>query len=50
MWYLRQLKEPPFEVFYSILSGIAGGILNPFIPQSQFAKLLLYTLIVEFFE
>ena len=49
MWYLHQLKEPPFEVYYSILSGIAVGISNPFIHQSQFARLLLYTLIVEFF-
>ena len=49
MWYLPQLKEPPFEVYYSILSGIAGKITNPFIPQSLFARLLLYTLIVEFF-
>lgn len=49
MWCLRQVEDPSFELYYSVLSGLAAEITNPFIPQSQYARLLLYTLIVEFF-
>lgn len=50
MWYLRKVKEPPFEVYYSIITGMAFRISLPFISQGLYARLLLYTLLVEYFE
>ena len=50
MWYLRKLKEPPFESYYSILSSIAMQLKIPFINQHDYQKLLLHTLIVDYFN
>ena len=50
MWYLRMVKEPPFESYFSFLSDIAMQLKLPFINKNDYQKLLLHTLILEYFS
>jgi len=50
MWYLRKLEEPPFDVYFALLTQIASELKLPFIGVKDYRNLLFHTLLVEYFE
>ena len=50
MWFLRKLKEPPFELYFAVLVEISLKLKLPQIDATSIRNLILLTLIVEFFE
>ena len=50
MWYLRKLKEPPFDLYFRLLIDIASELKLPFISERDYRNLLFHTLLVEYFE
>jgi hypothetical protein len=50
MWYLDKLKEPPFLVYYSIIKKMAEKLRLPIIDLDVQTRIILFTLIIDFFE